>query len=298
MSLGGNNVAAFNAIAFSKKLIMNLDRINVMLGLVNRDWEGDLKNQGDTVQVRTLGSITMSSYDKTTDIAYENLAPVKEPFTVDDAQYFAFAVDDTEEAQTDEKLLDLYSTRAAVEMTNVVEAKLLSNYASALAANRITGASNAAITLDKDNVYGYFVEARTRLSKQNVPLVGRWAVVDPDTTGLLLKSPDFTKATSLGDSVMRDGVIVTPDGGQPRPGFIGRIAGFDVYESNAVPVASGAKYLQFGDKYAISYAAQISKIETIRLQNRFATACRGLLLHDSVVFAEASKRLATIKAVA
>ena len=291
-----NNLTAFNAEAWSKLLVANLDQINVMIGLVNQDWEGELQNVGDTVRVRTLSSITTGSYTKGQTINYQDLAPTVESLTVSDAQYFAFKVDDLERAQSDLQIMDLYMQRAAVALNDCIERKLLSRYASAHTDNRITDTGGAAITLTKDNIYQYFVEARTRLSKKNVPMIGRWAVVDPDTTALLLKAPEFINVNVISERVTREGTI---DGEPPnRPGFIGRIAGFDVYESTAVPVASGAKYLQFGDRWAISYAAKLREMETIRLQDSFATAVRGLLLHDATVFAESSKRLAYIKAAA
>lgn len=296
-----NNLAAFNAQAWAKALIMNFDQVNVMLPLVNRDYEGDLQNVGDTVQVRTLGSITMAPYSRGGTISYQDLAPVREPMTISDAESFAFKVDDLDKAQNDIDAMRAYSRRAGVAMSNVIEAKLLSFYASALAANQITGASAAALALTSDtnaatDVYNLLVKARANLAKQNVVSNNRWAVVDPDTTSLLLTDTKrFIKATDLGDRVVQNG---TADGALGRPGFIGRCAGFDIYESNAVPVASGAKYLQYGTPDAISYAAQLTEMEAIRLETTFATAVRGLLLHDGKVFGESSKALGYIKAVA
>lgn len=292
-----NDLSAFNAQKWSKLLVVNLVKINVMMSLVNRDWEGDLQNIGDTVQVRTLGSISMRSYSKGQTLTYEDLTPTKEPMTISDAEFFAFQVDDIDKAQTDLDTIQLYTSRAAVAMNAAVEQKCLSQYAKAHADNRITGDAGAAIVLTKDNVYSYFVALRTALSKKDVPQGGRWAVVDPDTTGLLLQAPEFIKnGTDRGVAVASEGNITGT--AQERPGFIGRIAGFDVYESNNVPVASGAKYIQAGDTLAIAYAAQINKMETLRLQTTFADAVRGLLLHDAEVFAEASKRLAYLKAAA
>ncbi len=287
-----NNLAAFKSELWSKRMITNLDKINVMTNLVNSDYSGEIKGKGSTVHVRTLGSITLGAYTGT--ISYQSLAPATEPMTVNDAQYFAFQVDDLDAVQSDLDALDAYTMRAAVAINDTIEAKLLGMYASAAAANKITGAAGAAIALDKDTVYGYFVRARTTLSKANVPSSGRWAVVDPDTVALLLEAPQFIRATALGDQVVMSGRL----GASERPGFAGRIAGFDVYESNNVPVASGAKYLQFGDRYAIAYAAQINELEALRLQSSFASAVRGLLFHDCTVFAECAKRLATIKAAA
>ncbi len=289
-----NDLSAFKTEVFSQKLIMNLDKINVMMPLVNRDWEGELAKLGDTVHVRTLGSVTLSAYSKTTPINYQDLAPAKEPMVVDDAQYFAFQVDDVDLNQNAFNALDLYAQRAAIAINDNIEAKLLSNYADAHVNNRLTGAASAAIALDATNIYQYFVDARRALTKQNVPTMNRWMVIDPDTEALILKSDYFAKSgTEMSDKVKAEGNV-----GGTRPGFIGRIAGFNVYVSNSVPVASGGKYLQFGDNYAIAYAAQINEIERLRLESQFATAVRGLLLHDTKVFAEASKRLGYIKAVA
>ena len=287
-----NNLAAFKAEIWSKQLILNLDKINVMSPLVNDDWEGELKGKGSTVYVRTLGNITLGAYTGT--ISYQDLAPVKEPMTVNDAQYFAFQVDDLDEAQSDMDALDAYTMRAAVGVNDTIEGKLLSKYASCAAANKITGASNAAIALTKDNVYSYAVQARTNLSKQSVPSIGRWMVIDPDTTGLFLQAPEFIRATNLGDGIVTLGRV----GNAERAGFVGRIAGFDVFESNNVPVSGGAKYIQYGDRYAIAYAAQINEMEALRLQNSFASAVRGLLFHDCTVFAEGAKRFGHLKAAA
>lgn len=288
-----NNLAAFKPDIWSKSLIMNLDKINVMTNLVNTDYEGEIDKAGATVKVRTLGNITMGNY--TGAISYQDLAPVVENMPINDAKYFAFQVDDLDTAQDDIDALNAYTGRAAVAMNDTVEAKLLGNYAAAAAANQITGASNASIALDATNVYATIVKARTALSKASVPMGGRWMVIDPDTTGLLLQSTQFTRATDLGDAVIMSGRV----GSDSRPGFIGRIAGFDVYESNNVPVTGGnTKYIQFGDRYFISYAAQFNELEAIRLQTAFATAVRGLLLHDCKVFGEGAKRGGYIKAVA
>lgn len=291
-----NDLSAFNAVVWSKSLITNLDKINVMLALVNREWEGELNNLGDTVQVRTLGNVTMAPYTRGATVTYQNLVPTREPMVVNDAQFLAFQVDDLDLAQNDINAINAYTERAAVGMNDVVEVKLLSNYAAAHADNTITGAAGAAIALTAANIYDYFVDARTRLSKKNVPMTGRWAVVDPDTTALLLKdTTHFVRATDIGDAIVRNGTL---SDGKQAPGFIGRIAGFDTYESNNVPVVATDKYLQFGDRYAIAYAAQLSQMEALRLQTTFATAVRALLLHDTMVFAENSKRLCTIKAAA
>jgi hypothetical protein len=378
-----NNLAAFNSEAWSQRLVTKLDQINVMLPLVSRNWEGDLR-QNKTVWVRTPGNISMGSYSRGGTISYQDLAPVKESFTVNDGEYFAFEVDDLDKAQSDVNAMDVYLKRAVVAMNNTVESKLLAAYSSAGVAlgapeagtgailvavltagavssvtitaggtgytgtpiiqfvggtgngatatahqtagvidtvtvtaggNNYTVAPSVIITTStaltlttptgatpvSSDVYVQFCLARSILSKANVPATtgARWAVIDPDTTSLLLQDTEhFVRAGELGDKVVQYGLI----GGEEvartaaqAPGFIGMIAGFSVYETPHVPTASGNKFLLFGDNEAISYAAQITEIEALRLQTTFANAVRGLLLHDTFVAAENAKRLVSLK---
>ena len=72
--------------------------------------------------------------------------------------------------------------------------------------------------LTKDSIYGVLVDARTALSKAKVPNDNRrFALMSPDAYALILKSPEFTKASDLGDSVVQTGAQ-------------GRVAGFLVFE--------------------------------------------------------------------
>jgi hypothetical protein len=291
-----NDLSAFNTEVWSRLLIKNLDQINVMLPHVNRDYEGQIKNLGDTVQVRTLGSVTMGAYTKdSTSISYEDLVPVLEAMTIADAQYFAFKVDSVDIAQNDLDALNLYAQRAAVAINNKIEAKILATYTAVHANNKIVAAGPGPITLTTSNIYSQLVEARARLSKFNVQPQGRWCVIDPDTTSLLLRSDEFVRATDLGDRVVQNGTV---DGALASPGFIGRCAGFNIFESNQTPNTGGSKYLLFGDDMAIAYAAQLREVETLRLQVSFHTAVRGLLLHDTKVFAESSKHFGYIRGAA
>ncbi len=120
-----NNLAAFNSEAWSERLVTRLDQVNIMLPLINRNWEGDLR-QNKTVWIRTPGQIAISSYTRGTVISYQDLTPSKEAFTVNDGEYFAFEVDDIDKAQSDINAMDVYMKRAVVAMNNTVESKILS----------------------------------------------------------------------------------------------------------------------------------------------------------------------------
>ena len=75
--------------------------------------------------------------------------------------------------------------------------------------------------LTEKTIYGNVVDARTKLSTVHVPTEGRWLLVSPEIYGLLLKSPEFIKASDLGDAVVQTGAV-------------GRIAGFTVFEDSTL----------------------------------------------------------------
>lgn len=76
--------------------------------------------------------------------------------------------------------------------------------------------------LSKDNIYDTIVDVRTTMSKAYVPNDNRrFLLVSPEVFGLILKSPEFIRATTLGDAVVQTGAA-------------GRIAGFNVFEDTTL----------------------------------------------------------------
>ncbi|MBR6243229.1 MAG: hypothetical protein IKQ90_07030 [Ruminococcus sp.] len=74
--------------------------------------------------------------------------------------------------------------------------------------------------LTKSNIYDTIVDIRTAMSKAKIPNDGkRYLLVTPEAMALILKSPEFVSASSLGDDVKENGVV-------------GKIAGFLVAEWN------------------------------------------------------------------
>ena len=285
-----NDLSPLQKEIFVKKVMARLSGVNVMLAnnLVNRDWEGELNGEGGVITVRSLSDITLRPYTRTTTISYEDLLPSKESFVVDAGQYFAFFVDDLDKYTSDIDALSAYAEVAQGTLNDAIEAKILSVYGQAAAANRVTGASNAAIAITPSNVYSYFVEAGKRLDDQKVPSVGRFAIVDSTTKAAIAQSPDLIRSTAMGDSMVQ-GVGVN------AVNRIGNIAGFETFWSANAPSDNNAKYLLFGDSKAIAYAGVIRETEKYRMESKFATALRGLLVDGAFVSTEGAKRLATVK---
>src|SRR5690349_18975856 len=63
-------------------------------GIVNRDYEGDIANAGDTVHITQFGDPTVRTYTAESDITVDSITDDTRALVVDQAKYFAFDVDD------------------------------------------------------------------------------------------------------------------------------------------------------------------------------------------------------------
>jgi hypothetical protein len=92
-----NNLAANTPIKYSLKLIELLYNETIYPKVTNTNYEGEIRNEGDRVRVRTLGKITLSAYAKGTTLVAQDLTPTSEDLIVDQMYYFKFEVDDVKQ---------------------------------------------------------------------------------------------------------------------------------------------------------------------------------------------------------
>lgn len=272
-------VTTFIPELWNARLLYALEKAHVATNLVNRNYEGEISNHGDTVHINTIGAITVKSYTKNTDIdAPETLTTTDQALVIDQAKYFNFQVDDVDKVQAAGELVDTAMGRAAYALADVSDAYLLGVIAAGAAAGNTIGSAAAPIAITASNVYENIVKLKTKLDKANVPNTGRTIVVPPDVHSLLLLDDRFAKSTATaGQEALINGLV-------------GRIAGFDVYMSNNVKTGTGTDtgktpYFEITAQItdATTYAEQIIKTEAYRMESRFADAVKGLHVYGAKV---------------
>lgn len=272
-------VTTFIPELWSARLLYALEKAHVATNLVNRNYEGEISNHGDTVHINTIGAITVKSYTKNTDIdAPETLTTTDQTLVIDQAKYFNFQVDDVDKVQAAGELVDTAMGRAAYALADVSDAYLFGVIAAGAAAGNTIGSAAAPVALTASNVYENIVKLKTKLDKANVPNTGRTIVVPPDVHSLLLLDDRFAKSTATaGQEALINGLV-------------GRIAGFDVYMSNNVKTGTGTDtgktpYFEITAQItdATTYAEQIIKTEAYRMESRFADAVKGLHVYGAKV---------------
>lgn len=272
-------VTTFIPELWGARLLYALEKAHVATNLVNRNYEGLIANQGDTVHINSIGAITVSDYTKNADISDPAaLTTTDQTLVIDQAKYFNFQVDDVDKAQAAGDLVDTAMGRAAYALADVADAYLLKEIAAGAAAANTVGATSGPIALTSTNVYENIVKVRTKLDKANVPNTGRTIVVPPEVYALLLMDDRFAKNTATAG---QDALI---------NGLVGRVAGFDVYMSNNVATGTGTDtgktaYFEVTAQVqaATTYAEQIIKTEAYRLEKRFADGVKGLHVYGAKV---------------
>lgn len=264
------SIIRFRPEIWSAVLLEALERVLVFAGpdVVNRDYEGEISQMGDTVHISSIGDPTINTYTAGSTLTYEDLNDAGQTLLIDRAKSFAFKVDDIDKRQARGNVMTVAMRRAAYKLALEVDNYVASLYTATNSANAIsTTTINTA-----DLAYSGLINLRTKLAQADVPNEGRYVIVPPWYYGLLLNNDKFVRADASGTT---EGL---------RNGIVGRAAGFDVYESNNCINVTGDDYIvQAGVSGAITMADQISQTEALRLQTTFADAVRGLHLYGAKV---------------
>ena len=241
---------------WSRELLYSLKKNLVGNSIVNRNYQGEITSEGDKVNIQTPNAINTGTYTGA-EIEFQTLTSGTQKLEIDQAKYFAFLVDDVDQAQANVPLMQSYMVEASFSLGDVADQAILSLVTDADSDNVLTAA------LTKDNIYAEIVKAKKNLSLQNVPGMGRWMVVSPEEVSLLEQSTEFTAASNLGDQIK-------------RTGFVGRIAGIEVFESNNVLQVGNMRNLPYGYTGSITFADQIVSTEAGRREKGFSDFVKGL----------------------
>lgn len=260
-------------VAFRKALVYAAPDV------VNRDYEGEISDAGDTVRITSVSRPTVDDYTPgSTTITPEKLTTGQRTLTVDQAKYWAFAVDDVDARQAKSNLIPQAMSEAAYALADVADQYVASLYTAAQASNVVDAVTidlTSPTDADAESAKVYnsvLVSLKVKLDEANVPTQGRYAIIPPWVHGTLLRDNRFIKVNESGSS---DGL---------RNGMVGRAAGFDILLSNNVPNPTGTSFVvTAGTNQAITFAEQINKTEAYRPQDSFSDAVKGLALYGAKV---------------
>lgn len=268
MSEQKTTYSAFIPQIWSQKLSQMLEKNCVMLQCVNRNWEGEFKNQGDTVKIITPAAVSVSTLTSE-NIEYSSLTPTSQDLVIDQKKFFAFKIDDVAQVQANTDIMEAHLVNAKNAIEEVQDSYLLGMHTNVSEDNTI-GSESSPIVLDKSTIYENFVKLSLALKNSDAVHLGAkpWVVINPNIESYLLQSPEFISAYKVADETLREGSI-------------GRIAGMDVLVSTNLTDVDGKYYVLAGTNEAITFASQLAKIESLRDKDSFSDLVRGLYLYGA-----------------
>ena len=244
-------VTHFQQTVWSKKIQDKLEISCKLVDNCHREYEGDCKH-ARSVKILGVGEPTIGTYTGA-DITIEAMTDESQLLTIDQANYFAFYVDDVDEAQSVPGLPEKYQEKSvhalAVKRDSYV-------------ANLIKGATNAttATALTEAAIKTAIDAAIVALRERNFDEEG--VIEITPAVYNLFKNQLITLSTNNPEYI--------------KKGIVGVYDGFDVIMSNNLAKDTTYFYCAVRGKKAIAFAGQINKVEACRAEKRFADIVKGL----------------------
>ena len=263
-------VVNFIQTIWSKKI---QDALELKCKLVNnclRDYEGDVK-QASTVKILGVGEPTIKPYDKNVGIEPEAMSDEGQYLAIDQANAFAFLVDDIDMAQSVPGLAEEYQ-RKSVHGLAVARDTYVAGLIKAVTEGAVTAEGNTAEDIKRAIDKGIVTLRKNNFDEEGV------IELDPAAYNEF-KNNLITLSTDNPDYIKR--------------GIVGMYDGFEVAMHNNMASDGSYTYCDIRGKKAIAFAGQINEVEAFRHSTKFADVVRGLDTFGAKVIDK--KRIVVIK---
>ena len=115
----------FSPVIYSKQVQLAFRKASIVEAITNNDYFGEIAQMGDSVKIIKEPEITVKEYARGTTITPQDLDDEDFNLTIDKANYFAFKVDDIEEAHSHVNFQSLASDRAAYRLADQFDQDVL-----------------------------------------------------------------------------------------------------------------------------------------------------------------------------
>lgn len=266
------SIQSFIPTIWSARLLMHLNKAHMAKTFFNTDYEGEIKDKGNTVKINKIGAVTISKYTANVDMATpERVNTVAQDLVIDQAESYNWQIDDVDSAQANTTLMDSAMERSAYGLADEMDKYLFKQLATGTPIGNTIGSAGSPILVTASNVYSIIVQLRTILSNSNVPKQNRNLALPPEMVGLILQDDRFTNTGgAFAESTLQSGMV-------------SRGVGFNIYEINNLPETGGVYEIIANHNLSATVAQQFVKTEAYRIEKRFADGVKGLNVYGAKV---------------
>ena len=259
-------VTNFIQSIWSKKIQDDLELKCKLVDNCLRDYEGDVKHAA-SVKILGVGEPTIGTYNSGEDISIEEMSDRGQLLTIDQANYFAFYVDDVNQAQSVPGLKEKYQEKAVHGLAVKRDAYVASLIKGVTTPANVTVADGKTKEDVKEAIDAAIVALRERNFDEEGVIEITPAVYN------VFKNELITLSTNNPEYI--------------KKGIVGVYDDFNVIMSNGLAKDSTHAYCCVRGKKAIAFAGQINEVEALRAEKRFKDIIRGLDTFGAKVIDEA-----------
>ncbi len=208
---------------YSDMVLAKLRKTTIFTGLFNRNYEGTPTAGAVKIPVRDT-EVAVGDYNKQDGGELGFGSTTYQTLNIDKDKYVNELIDGYDAASVPDNLVADRLDSAGYSMGVSFDSDLISLLVK-------EGTVSANVTpITKTTIYDSIVDEVAALKKKGLKPEEMWLAVTNETYALLLKSPEFIKASDLGDKVVQNGQV-------------GKINGLAVYETNNIPDNSNIEYI-------------------------------------------------------
>ena len=135
----------FSPVIYSKQVQLAFRKSSIVESITNNDYFGEIAQMGDSVKIIKEPEITVKDYARGTTITPQDIDAEDFSLTIDKANYFAFKIDDIEEAHSHVNFMQMATDRAGYRLRDQYDQEVL-GYLSGFKQSAIHGTPNAVNT--------------------------------------------------------------------------------------------------------------------------------------------------------
>ena len=244
------------------RLLKEREKVAIAVKHSNRQYEGDIKSQGDRVKILTPGEVELFPYTRNQDMASPQILDgAAQYLDITESQAFQYYIDDVDKKQMelDKEFLNAHQRNAAYKIADYADSFVFGLYDKGQAIDSTYGT-----TFTSADAWALLAAADKAMRLANVP---------QSEKKYLEISPDVYEKFVLAK------IVTDTDNSKTiETGLVKTLWGLDIFVSNNIVKSEGVSYCLVRTKKAIAYAEQINQSEVIRHPNRFGDIHRGLFL--------------------
>lgn len=205
---------------WAAEALQQLKKYTVAASLITRDYENEIANYGDTVNITNIPALVATSLTDGNDVTLQQVSTSNTALILNKHYESSFSVTRLAEISAKPDVMAGLIKSAVISINEQVESDIMAEYANYGAT---VGSAGTDLTL------ATITNARKALVDAKVPKTApKWLIISSKDAKALLDSNTLINASAIGSTAPL------------TQGSIGRLYGFDVYESQCVKTSGSS----------------------------------------------------------